>query len=268
VGVHMLRTAVLMQPSLFCLGMGGFDRPLPQMLRAMGWQLAALPFYFRVHHPSRFLRQIAPLRQNLATRFLADAAVFSGAGWLAIKLTNAVRTETPPCGVTAEQINQFTEQEDRLWQQCLGRYALVASRDCTTLNVLYSSGRKFLLLRVRSASSLLGWAVVLDTQMRANKFFGDLRLGSIVDCFSSPDNAPAVIQAATRFLEERGVDLTISNQSHRSWCSALKSAGFFEARSNFIFAASKSLTQLLSPFDENKNQIFLNRGDGDGRENL
>jgi len=47
VGVHMLRSALKLRPMLFALGMGGFDRPLPQMLQALGWNLCAVPFYFR-----------------------------------------------------------------------------------------------------------------------------------------------------------------------------------------------------------------------------
>jgi len=48
----------------------------------------------------------------------------------------------------------------------------------------------------------------------------------------------------------------------------LKSSGFLETRSNFIFGASKPLAELLSPFQNNQNQVFLNRGDGDGPVNL
>ena len=104
--------------------------------------------------------------------------------------------------------------------------------------------------------------------MRDNKYFGNMRLGSIVDCLALPENALAVMQAATQFLEQRGVDLIISNQSHHAWGGALKSSGFLETRSNFIFGASKPLAELLSPFQNNQNQVFLNRGDGDGPVNL
>src|SRR5438132_3742469 len=86
VGVHMLRSATKAAPLLFCLGMGGFDRPLPQMLRAMGWNLDTVPFYFRVLHPANFLRQITPLRQARWSRFLADLAALTGTGRLMIRI--------------------------------------------------------------------------------------------------------------------------------------------------------------------------------------
>ena len=56
VGVHLLRHAVKSQPLLFALGMGGFDNPLPRMLQAAGWNLRAVPFYFKVFNAARFLR--------------------------------------------------------------------------------------------------------------------------------------------------------------------------------------------------------------------
>ena len=37
VGAMMLAHALREQPLLFAMGMGGMDRPLPRMLRAMGW---------------------------------------------------------------------------------------------------------------------------------------------------------------------------------------------------------------------------------------
>ena len=46
--------------------------------------------------------------------------------------------------------------------------------------------------------------------------------------------------------------------------AALERAGFLRGPSNFIFAASKNLAKLLEPFDSAKDEIHINRGDGDG----
>ena len=268
VGVHMLRSALKLQPMLFALGMGGFDRPLPQMLKAMGWSLCAVPFYFRVNHPAKFLRGIAPLRETKSRRLLLDLAAVTGVGWAGIRLINSRRTSSPERGLFVEQVEGFTERDNDLWKQCRERYKLIADRACAALNVLYPRSKNFLCIRINRASGFIGWAVLLDTQMRDNKYFGNMRLGSIVDCLALPENALAVMQAATQFLEQRGVDLIISNQSHHAWGGALKSSGFLETRSNFIFGASRPLAELLSPFQNNQNQVFLNRGDGDGPVNL
>ena len=109
---------------------------------------------------------------------------------------------------------------------------------------------------------------MLDTQMSGHKQFGSMRVGSIVDCLASPADAAAVIRAATRFLETRGVDIIISNQSSSAWCKALAANGYLTGPSNFILALSPKLAESLTPLPEHKPAIHMNRGDGDGPINL
>jgi hypothetical protein len=89
-------------------------------------------------------------------------------------------------------------------------------------------------------------------------------VGSIVDCWALPENALPVVQAASAALVENGVDLIVSNQSHRLWGRALNQAGFFSSPSNFIFAAGKNLSALLQPIAETQSQMHFTRADGDG----
>jgi len=268
VGVLMLRSAVKMQPVLFALGMGAFNRPLPTMLKAMGWSLSAVPFYFRINHPAQFLRQIAPLRQSSGRRTLANLAAYSGAGYLAIKTAQSLRTSRGDRSIRTEVVRTFGPWADELWQYNASRYPLIADRSSAALNVLYPPGKDFICLRITREGETVGWAVLLDTQMRANKYFGNLRVGTIADCFAAPEHAAQVIQAATQILEERNVDLVIANHSNTAWGKAFLSNGYFEGPSNFIFAASKALAEKLAPLDTNRPNIYFMRGDGDGPVNL
>jgi hypothetical protein len=268
VGVLMLRSAMKMRPMLFALGMGGFDRPLPTMLKAMGWSLSAVPFYFRINRPARFLRQIAPLRQSFGRRALANLAAFSGAGFVGIKAFEAARTRRRDHAIRTEIVSDFGSWSDHLWQHHAARYPLVADRSSAALNVLYPPDKNFICLRIARGAEIVGWAVLLDTQMRGNKYFGNLRVGTIADCFAAPENAATVVQAATHALEERGVDLAIANHSNTAWGKAFRSHGYFEGPSNFIFAASKPLAQKLARWEANLPNIYFMRGDGDGPVNL
>ncbi|MGH9604804.1 MAG: hypothetical protein ACRD3N_03795, partial [Terracidiphilus sp.] len=54
-GVLALRDALSRQPLLYCLGMDGYDKPLPRMLKALRWNDYLAPFFFRVVHPRAFL---------------------------------------------------------------------------------------------------------------------------------------------------------------------------------------------------------------------
>lgn len=267
VGVLMLRSALKMQPNLFALGMGGFDRPLPTMLKAMGWSLSAVPFYFKINHPNAFLREIAPLRQSPLRRAAAKVGSLTGAGYVGIKLLHRLRTKSTSQGVAAST-TAFDAWADKLWARSATEYPLVADRSANVLNVLYPRDRNFVCLQVKEKSQAIGWIVLLDTQMRDNKYFGNLRVGTIADGFASPEDAPAVIAAATKALEDRGVDLIIANHSNAAWGSAFRASGFLQGPSNFIFAASKALSEKLAPFEKSQHHVYFMRGDGDGPVNL
>lgn len=268
VGVHMLRAALKAQPLLYCLGMGGFDLPLPQMLKAMGWSLCEVPFAFRVNHAANFLRQIAPLRQSKALRFIGNLAAVTGAGWTGINMLQKRYSSARQPDIAAELVDSFEGWADELWQQTRSQYSMIAGRDRATLNILYPLGKDFFRLKISRGDRMIGWAVVLDTQMKNNKYFGNMRVGSIADCLAAPEDAVAVVQAATEFLQERDVDLVVSNQLHSAWVNGMKARGFLDGPSNFIFAASKPLAEIIGPLDANKHNLHFTRGDGDGPVNL
>jgi hypothetical protein len=263
-GLRLLLDALRRQPYLFALGMGGYDEPLPKLLKGLRWNLFAVPFYFKVVHPARFLRNIQFLRNTRLRRLAMDVLAASGLGWLGIKTAHAfLRRTRRPAGV--EVVDEFGAWADELWNRCQTSYGMAAVRDCTVLNILYPrENRRFIRVRISQGGRVQGWAVLLNTLMSDHKYFGNLRLGSIVDCLAAPEDAAPVIAGATAVLQKLGVDLLASNQSHAAWCAALKASGFIQGPSNFLFAASEKLSQLLSPFGENRTQLHLNRGDGDG----
>jgi hypothetical protein len=264
VGLQMLRTALQTEPLLYALGMGGEDRPLPRLLRASGWRLLRVPFYFKVLHPQRFLGEVRMLRTSAVRRVAAWLARWTGTGWVCLRLLDAFKT-APREPAALEVVGRFEAWADEIWTQCRRRYALIAARDSAVLNSLYPPGsRRYIRLAVLRDGQPLGWAVLLDTEMRDHRQFGNLRVGTIADCLSAPEDAAAVISQATEFLAGRGVDLIVSNQSHGAWCAALERSGFLRGPSNYVFAASKELAQQLEPFEAACPKMHINRGDGDG----
>jgi hypothetical protein len=254
-GLRMVRDALSREPRLYAIGMAGWDKPLPQMLRRLRWPMCVVPLYFKVPHPARFLRHIRALRTTPLRRAVLDAAAFTGAGWLGMKALGLTR-RLPPAPV--ELAPAFSPWADEIWERSRPAYALLAQRDAATLDQLYPpSDPRF--LRVRAAG---GWAVLLDTQMQNHKQFGDMRVGTIVDCLSPPESAAAVVRAAASLLEQRGVDLIVSNQLHTAWSRALLECGFRDGRSNYLLALSPAFVQASG--GANHDQIHINRGDGDG----
>jgi hypothetical protein len=245
--------------------MGGYDNPLPKMLVRLGWSHCLVPFYFNVVNPSRFLREMQALRSSSRRKLLMDLGAVTGTGWVAMKALQSVKRMRGPrvAPYHTQVVEGFSDWVDPLWEQAKGEYALTAVRDGKTLRRLYpASDTHFTRLRISRNGKDIGWAVVGERRQDAK--YGAMKVGSIVDCFASPENALPVVRAATAALKRNGMDLILSNQSHALWCRALEHSGFMQAQSNFIFAGSKKLAALLEPFDKNKSGMHFTRADGDG----
>ena len=261
--LRMLGTVLKDQPLLY--GLAPTDR-MRNIWMALSWSVWPVPFYFRVNHHGRFLKEIRALRKTRAHELMLDIGARAGIGQLGLKILQGARARRSALKVArAEAIQGFSDWANDLWKECNGRYAMIARRDSETLNIVYpANSQKYLCYKVTRNKAVVGWAVLLDTQMADNKYFGNLRVGSIVDCLASPENASGVIRAATKVLEARGVDLIVSNQSHAAWCLGLRDAGFLQGPSNYPFFTSRDLTKLLNPLQTTMAHCHFTRGDGDG----
>ncbi|MFN7140372.1 MAG: hypothetical protein ACK4UN_13630 [Limisphaerales bacterium] len=271
VALQLLMNALRKQQRLFSLGMGGFHNPYPTMLKAAGWTLIAVPFFFRIVHPNAFLKNFTLLRRKPAGRMMLDVLAATGVGHIGIKsLRKIVSTWSPSTkSIHVEVVPNFGAWADTLWSAARESYSLAAVRDAESLNRLYDpSKEKFLRLKISRGDTVIGLAVCLDTQMTKHKQFGAMRVGSIIDCLALPDEEDVVAQSAAQFLQDRGVDIIVSNQSHKAWQRGFTAAGFFKGPSNFIFAASPKLVEAIKPFDKNKDRLHMNRGDGEGPSHL
>jgi hypothetical protein len=271
VATELLFNALAKQRLLFGMGIGGYDEAITKLFEAAGWRIFTIPFFFKVQSPYRFCRKIRFLRRRWHRRAVLDLAAFSGAAWLGFKTLQSIRRHSDPLEATVrvEWVEEFDSWSDELWDRCKSEYGMLAVRDGEVLRLLYpKSDPRFLRLKVSRGDQLIGWAVLLDTQMSDHKQFGDLRVGSFVDGLASIDDVPSVVLAATQHLEKRGVDLIVSNHSHTRWCDGFGSAGYLSGPSNYLFAASRALDKLWRRSDIDNNETFINRGDGDGPINL
>jgi hypothetical protein len=267
VGIQLLTDALKRQSLLFAYGIGSYNEPLARMLKIRGWKMFLVPFFFWINNPINFFKNINYLRKKKWQIIILDFLTVSGLGYIFTRGLQALLTKEKLSkkNIFYEIVEDFSLWADELWEKCKRRYFFIGERDSYVLNKLYpKKDKRFIRLKVLYKSNIVGWAVVLDTQMQTNKYFGAMRVGSIVDCLSLPEDAEKVIFCAKNFLKKREVDIIVSNQAHKQWCRALRKAGFFRGPSNCIFAASKQLSRLLYPLHVNKEKFHLNRGDGDG----
>jgi len=264
-GVQLLRAALREQPLLYALGMGGLDQPLPRQLASAGWALAPVPFRFKVIRAARFLRNIQPLRRNRSRALILDLAAISGLGPLAVHAWQGLRQKASAKGATAQQEKAFGPWADEVWSATRAKYEFCAVRDARHLQATFgTTADRNLILRCTRQDQTIGWALVRVTAMKADKYFGDLRVGSLIDALAIPGEEGAIAALATQHLRSLGADLVVTNQSHAAWLDALAANGFLHGPSNFIFAASPTLAETLGPLEKALPTIHFNRADGDG----
>lgn len=271
IGIRLIIDGLNRQPLLFALGMGGYDEQITKVLEAMRWDIFSIPFYFKIVNVQHFLRNLTYFRNTKLKRLLLDLIYVTGLGLVSHKFVQFffkwARNNNK--NVSYVDVKQFSSWANDLWDRCKNKYDMIAVRDMSTLNILYpSNSNRFIRLLIKEDDNVIGWAVVLNTKMVNHKQFGNMRLGSIVDCLSLQEHAQTVVISITEYLENNGVDLIVSNQSNDCWCSALKKTGFIKGPSNFILATSKKLSRLMHTTKINIGNIHLNRGDGDGPINL
>ena len=167
-------------------------------------------------------------------------------------------------------IQEFAGWADRIWQETADQYSLSAVRTADYLRFIYpAAGASFYGVQLTERMRPAGWVQMLDCQPRDRSYFGrdaGSRAGGW--CGAAGGHPIARPWRCARRPGSAHADIVISNQMHRDWTAALKSAGFWQGPSNYLLALSKELRKLMEPLDEAAPRIHFNRGDGDGRVNL
>jgi hypothetical protein len=263
----MVRTALAEQAFQMCLGVGSREETWARLLEKLGWKHAVVPFLFYPARPANVLRGLTYLQRSPRLRTVSRALASTGlAGLIEGGLAARRRLTGAVPAYEAQEEASFGPWADRLFEEANPLYGAAARRDATTLNILYPpEDTRFTRLRVRSrgAREDLGWVVVIHRQMQENPYFGNLRVGTLVDGFGRPENVPALVEAGRRHLARAGVDLIVANWSHEAWVSASRRVGFLSGPSNFLFYTSPAGSPLLEASCP-LAQIHLSRGDCDG----
>ncbi len=270
VSVHMLKHIERSTPYAFMVGMGGLENSLPRLLKGAGWTLRPVPFFFRVANVRNFFREARNLRQSSYWQTAVRMASMTGAGWLAIRMLQArpFARSNGRGSLGVERVTGWGAWADDLWTRYRSRCSFAVLRDRPTLEQLYPfSERRLGVCLVCAKSHPIGWAAWLDTSMKNHKFFGSLRVATILDCVAAAEHAEAVARAVTAHIEASGPDLLVTNQAHGLWAQAFRRAGFLKAASNYLLATSKPLSAAITE-GGGEGQVHLTRGDGDGRIHL
>jgi hypothetical protein len=266
VGAQLVKFMQSRNEAVYAIGMGAADSSWRRLLKASGWSLKPIPFLFRVHRPRAFFRELPMLHSTRARSAAARVAGVTGLGSFALAIKQRPRVRA---ALSVRQINGWGDWADEIWQHFRGVCSFAVQRDRRTLEALYpQDDARLQTLLFEQGGDPLAWAVCVDTQMKDHRFFGSLRVASILDCASPPALMAATAAAVDHEMGSRGADIVLLNHSHSAWVRAFQSAGFLSGPSNYMLGMSKRLTEAVQTSAGGEESVHITRGDGDGRNNL
>ncbi|MBT9471355.1 MAG: AMP-binding protein [Pseudomonadota bacterium] len=264
-GGVLLKEALARQP--LQIGWGSSKRKA-EVLAQAGWPSRQVPILLQIVNANAFLRRSGLLRRNAAIARGADLLAASGLGSfgnsLLQRLIGVSISATPRFLMTEEA--EFGRWADSVWEGARGSYGLVAVRDAEALRTVMPAGQwpDAIPLKVEVEGAVVGWAALRDRTLSGDAFFGDLRVGSVIDILALPGHERTVAAAAAQRLRERGVDVIGTIVAHGSWIRAFRQAGFavLHGRRNVSF--SPALSREAGGFDALVQRAHLTLIDGDG----
>jgi hypothetical protein len=236
-----------------------------------GWYSMPVPFYFKVLHARPFFRNLAYLRKKRWLKNAMDFVALSGAGSLGLRMFNlfqkARRRYPATRHLSIERFDCWGDWADEAWSRARNRYTLIGDRSRVALQSLYPDGHEHLIklkISARDTDRLLGWAVITASQLKKHRYFGDMRLGVIVDMMAAPEDAYWVLSGALAAVDQCEADLVVSNHSERRWNEAFEQVGMLQWKTNFHLFLSPKLWKRFEPLKEYSSGFYFTRGDGHG----
>ncbi len=264
--MQIVRFSQKQSEAVFMVGMGSQEKPLPRLLSAAGWSVRQIPFLYRVHRPGRFLKEVRVLHRSMFRSFAARAARLTGTGSIAISILQRRRVK---CHGSVSREGSWGPWADEIWDSYRESCSFAVKRDRRTLNSLYpAEDPRLQILVVERDEKTVGWALCANTRFTNHQHFGNLRVGSLLDCVAIPDAMELTAVLADNELSSAGADLVLVNQSHAEWIRAFRSSGFLPGPSNYLLAMSKRLTEAVRSVQGGDQRVHITRGDGDGRIHL
>jgi hypothetical protein len=267
--IQLMSRAAAYQPFLMTMGVGTPDLVEFRFFAKLGWRWSLAPFFFYPVRVTKTLLGMRYFKERPKLRFAALIGALSGAGAglsgllsLRRRLASALST----CQISEE--TAFDDWADRIFTDALPEYAAAIRSDATTLNIVYSPGNAgYTRLRARRKGEDIGWMVVAIKQMEGNRYFGDLKVGTLADGFGRVADAPALVAAGIHHLAEAGVDIIVANFLHAAWARACRRAGMIAGPSNYNLFVSPG-GPLLREDSCPPEEIHVARGHGDGLDAL
>jgi hypothetical protein len=259
VGPLMLKFLARQSRCHYAVGMGSLENPFARLVGAAGWQTELVPFFFHVADGTAFLREIGPLRDSASKRPLARIAAALGIGAIGASAWRATHS-APTAGYSLEAITQWSGANE-VWASASPHMQFGLLRNEDTLPGIFPPSDVQHCFLLRHQGRPTGWSAAYLTPMRESRYFGNLRVGTILDGLAAPEHVPALLTLTRNALRELFAQLIVINQCHEAWLRAMPRAGFLAGPSNYVAACAKAIRA-------ERRAMHITRADGDGRIHL
>jgi len=265
--IQLMKRATAYQPFLMTVGVGTPEVEAHRFFVKLGWRWRLAPFFFYPVRVTKTLLGLKYFKERPKLRYAALLGAFSGAGLGLsglLSLRRRLASFLSKCQISEERV--FDDWADCIFTDALPEYAVAMRSDAATLNIVYppdDAGFTRIRVRRKGANEDVGWIVVTVKQMRNNRYFGSLKVGTLADGFGRVADAPALVAAGIDYLAQTGVDIIIANFLHSAWARACRSSGMIAGPSNFNLFVSPS-GSLLREDSCPPEEIHVARGHGDG----
>lgn len=249
------------------VGMGNVNNPFPRLLKAAGWNVMSVPFFFHVVRAGRFFSQMRVFEGSTIKKLVAKIAGPTGLGTLGLAALQ-YRKWTAGAALDVADPGAWGAWADEIWSRFVPNCSFAITRDAAALREFHpAADKRMVRLVLKRDGKPVGWAAALLTRMHDDKYFGNLKVATIMDCVAAVEDLPAAIVASTNELGRRGADLVITNQTHTLCQNAFRAAGYLSGPSNYCLGVSKTITEAVKNAGGD-GTIYVTRADGDGRMHL
>ena len=235
--VQLIKRALDFQPFMMGVGAGTSESEGHRLFVDLRWRRQSMPFFFYPVNVSKVLRGLNYLKNNVKLRYGALLGAYSGVGVGVSGLLALRRKLSTILSVyEASVVERFGEWTDRIFAHSLSDYRVAIRSDALSLNIVYPpDDHRYIRLKVmrNGAKVEVGWIVVASKQMSGNHYFGDLKVGTLVDGFGRLEDASALVASGINHLVRVGADIIVANFSHAVWVEACRRSGMFSGPSNF-----------------------------------
>jgi hypothetical protein len=268
---QLIKRALDDQPFMMGVGAGTSAAEGHRFFVNLRWKRQPVPFFFYPVKVSKVLRGLRHLKNSSMLRYGALLGAYSGLGAGMsglLSLRRKIANSLSNCEDSV--VERFDEWANHIFYNSLSDYPIAIRSDATTLNIVYPpNDHRYIRLRVKrkGAKTDVGWIVMATKQMSDNHYFGDLKVGTLVDGFGRSEDVTTLVAAGLNHLTGVGVDIIVANFSHAAWIKACRRSGMLNGPSNFqVFVSPQGAPALEESCQ--LNHIHVARGHSDGMNTL